>query len=294
MRVAHIIMAHKNPNQLVRLIEKLSHDHFDIYIHLDAKSDKTPYLDLLSIPQVYFIKNRVTCNWGGFSFVQAIFSSVTEVLQNGQKYKFINLLSAQDYPIYNSDYIYDYLQVNKGLNFISFDKEGSDWWIDAKKRYQRYHFTDTKIVGKYLLQSILNRLLPKRKMPMGLVPYGSSDSSWWTLSIDCASYICNQFNESTTLKKFFRFCWGTDEFVIATLVMNSPYKSNVVNNNLRYIDWSEGGAHPKTLTTKDLEKVLHSKKIFARKFDINVDHEILDLLDQHLLKSNKYLRNTSL
>ena len=46
--------------------------------------------------------------------------------------------------------------------------------------------------------------------------------------------------------------------------------------DLRYTDWSEGGAHPKTLDDTDYEKIMSSGKLFARKFDEEKSKKIID------------------
>jgi hypothetical protein len=58
----------------------------------------------------------------------------------------------------------------------------------------------------------------------------------------------------------------------------------LINNNLRYIDWSENQSSPKTITVKDKEKLMESNAFFARKFDMNIDADILDFLDNKSLK----------
>jgi hypothetical protein len=55
----------------------------------------------------------------------------------------------------------------------------------------------------------------------------------------------------------------------------------MVNNDLRYIDWSMGGVSPKTLSIDDAEAILASGKLFARKFDLSKGPELLDLIDGH-------------
>ena len=47
---------------------------------------------------------------------------------------------------------------------------------------------------------------------------------------------------------------------------------------LHYVDWSEGGNSPKTLTIDDYEKLKASDKLMARKFDIGTDINILNHL----------------
>src|SRR4051812_30076421 len=99
MNVANIIMAYKNPAQLERMIKAMNHTSFYVYIHIDKKIDIAPFLYLANLERVEFIKDRRLCNWGGFSFVKAIFASLEEVVNAPVSYDFYNLMSAQDYPI---------------------------------------------------------------------------------------------------------------------------------------------------------------------------------------------------
>lgn len=46
--------------------------------------------------------------------------------------------------------------------------------------------------------------------------------------------------------------------------------------DLRYVDWSEGEDHPKTLDDTDYEKIMSSGKLFARKFDEEKSRKIID------------------
>jgi hypothetical protein len=62
--------------------------------------------------------------------------------------------------------------------------------------------------------------------------------------------------------------------------MNSHYRDSVFNNNFRYIDWSGGGSHPKLLTTEDYEKIIATDNILGRKFNMDIDEHMLDLLDE--------------
>jgi hypothetical protein len=61
--------------------------------------------------------------------------------------------------------------------------------------------------------------------------------------------------------------------------MNSPLRETVVNDNLRYLDWSRTPA-PAVLGVGDLDGMLGSDKLFARKFDESVDRDVLDRLDE--------------
>ena len=47
---------------------------------------------------------------------------------------------------------------------------------------------------------------------------------------------------------------------------------------LRYIDWTTGPEHPRTLRMDDLENLSNSNALFARKLDEKVDSELIDSL----------------
>lgn len=284
MRIAHIIMAHKYPDQLLRLVRRIDHPFSNIFVHVDKKTDIKNFKYIQKEIKIHFIVNRKTCNWGGNSFVEGIVSSLREVLQEPWEYDYINLISAQDYPLMTSEQIYKFLLAKKGTNFISYElTRDSDWWRDAVTRYQNYHFTDLKLKGKYFVQKIVNKLFSRKTVPALIELYGGSKSSWWTITGDCAKYLSQELQEGNEFWRFLKYSWGTDEFAIATVIMNSEFRNKTTNNNLRYIDWSEGNAHPKVLRTEDFDLIRHSGMMFARKFDLNVDSEILDVIDKTLL-----------
>jgi len=281
MRIAHIILAHKNPEQLARLIKRLSHRSSDFYIHLDKKVDIDDFRYLEKLENVSFIKNRVKCNWGGNTLSIGILTSMEEILNSGIAYDFINLVSGQDYPIVSANEFYNYFRDKKGYNFISYDDDkNSQWWKQAKQRYERYHFTDFNFTAKYFFERIFNFVAPKRKFPSQLEVFGGSKATWWIISRACAEDIIATLAQNNTLNNFLKYCWGTDELVIPTLILNSKHKSKTINNNFRYIDWSEGNAHPKMLSAADYENIITSDNFLARKLDLEFDRVIFDKLDK--------------
>lgn len=84
-------------------------------------------------------------------------------------------------------------------------------------------------------------------------------------------YLRNHYNYVS----YFMHCSTPDESFFQTLVMNSPYKDER-EDYLHYVDWSESGNSPKTLTIDDYEKLKASDKLMARKLDTEVDRRIID------------------
>lgn len=278
MKIAHLILTHANPHQLKRLVERLAHPDADFYIHVDLKTDIQPFLFLES-ENIKFIKNRVSVHWGAYSIVQATVNSFEEILKADIKYDFINLLSGQDYPIKSTSAIHHFFENNLGKAFMHTLSVANEWQ-EAIPRLTKYHLCNYHFAGKHTVEKWLNILLPSRKMPNNLVPVGRSQ--WFTITAEHAQYIVTYLQENKNIKRFFELTWGSDEIVFQTILFNSIYQKDMVNDNLRYIDWSEGKASPKTFTIDDLHTLIDSGKLFARKFNENVDVAILDELDELL------------
>ena len=72
-----------------------------------------------------------------------------------------------------------------------------------------------------------------------------------------------------------------------TIIMNSPFKDKVVNDNLRYIVWpSAFDSSPINVVKSDFPKLKTSPQLFARKFDMTMDCEVMDMIDQQILDIN--------
>lgn len=280
MKLAHLILTYTDPLQTERMIRRLWHPDTDFYIHVDKKIDITEHLFLDEIKNVYFIQNRVEVRWAGYNTIIATFSCIKEIEATGRKYDYINFLSGQDYPIKSVREIYAFLGINYGKQFIEAIDIEKEVQEDLPK-FNRYHLANYNFRGKYRLESVINTLLAPRKIPHDLTIYGKS--MFWTLTQDAANFVVNTVEGNQKLHDFFFYSWGCDEFVFQTVLMNSHYKNSVVNNHCRYLDWSSGGSHPKTLCAEDFEKLKQSKHLFARKFKTSHDTEILDLIDKHLL-----------
>jgi len=278
MRFACLIVTYTSAELTIRMIKKLDNGDFDFYIHLDKKVDINTHKALFDMPNVIFIKDRIDVKWAGYTVVQASFNGLREIRASGKKYEFINLLSGQDYPLKSADYISKFLSTQVGKQLIKhwdFETE----WDEAFARIHKYHFTDKAFKGRYLLQRIINSIV-KRKPPTDLRFYGTS-STFWTLTPECAYYVMEYIEARPKFERFLKFTWGSDEFIFQTIIMNSHWKEQVHNNNYRYIDWSGGGSHPKLLTTEDYEKIIVTDNILGRKFNMDVDAHVLDLIDEH-------------
>ncbi|PSR56851.1 glycosyl transferase [Adhaeribacter arboris] len=279
MKVAHLILTHNQPRHVERLIKQLLYADDAIFIHVDKKADLSSYHSLKSYRNVFFINNRVAVDWGSYNVVEATLNSFQEMLHASGQYQYFNLVSGADYALQTAGTIHQFLEAHPGKAFMSYQLINEEW-PEAIPRITEYHFNNYRFPGKYLLQKIMNKVLAKRTMPNGLIPVGRSQ--WFTISTNCVQYILEYWAAHPALRRFTKLTWAPDEFIFQTILYNSEYRKVMVNDNLRYIDWSEGKASPKTFTLKDKNQLIASDKFYARKFDLENCGAILDYLDQKL------------
>jgi len=279
MRIAHLILTHGKPDQLKRLVQKLTCDGDSVFIHVDLKTPINEYDFFQSYPNVYFVQHRIKVYWGSYRMIQATINACKEIIATGIAFDYVNLLSGQDYPLKSGAYIHRFLEKNPGKAFMEFYRISNEW-TEAIPRLEKYHLANYPFKGAYQLEMFLNFLLPRRKLPGQWVAVGRSQ--WFTITLQHAQYVIDYLEKHPRVKRFFQFTWGSDEFVFQTVLFNSPHKNEMVNNNLRYIDWSEKKASPKTLTMQDAEMLVQSDKLFARKFNNKIDEEIFNYIDMHI------------
>ncbi len=276
MKLAYIIQAHKGFNQLKILVDTLSRNS-DVYLHIDKKSQQL-YQELRGqynkSENIFIITDRVSVNWSGFSQVEATLNLLKAT--QGKGYDYITLLSGQDFPIKSHEEIVSYLRENPKREFvhIAHDYENYRWRL---LRYSPWgenpnirRFPLNKINSIYIkfqnLFNVQNPFFKNQDIYMG--------SSWFTITNGATEYILD--NITPELIENYKKTTCADEHFFQTLLMNSKFKDRVEEYNLTYIDWSEGNPNPKTLTIEDYPKLKESSKLFARKFDIEVDKEVLE------------------
>lgn len=276
---AYLILAHAHPQQLARLVRALRHPDVHLYIHLDAKTELKTFEQAISGEDVFFVKSREKVAWGAYSLVQATLNGFAEITRSGHPYAYVHLISGQDYPLVPYETMAGFFQENAGKQFMEFYPV-EDVWTEAIPRLRKYHFVNFDFPGKFFAERVVNAVMPARTMPDDLVAVGRSQ--WFSITPDAIRYMLGYLGRHPEVVRFFRLTWGVDELIFQTLLYNSPFREHLVNDNLRYIDWSAGGASPKNLTNADWPAIEASGKFFARKFTEN--EGILDRIDQSKLR----------
>lgn len=284
MKLAILLLTHKNPAQVQRLIKKLAHPSIRIFLHADKKAGWNKEIFPVETP---FIENNIQVYWGDFSPVQATLNGMKEIRQCPYEFDYFILLSGQDYLIKSIDALLHFLEANKGKEFIEHTPVSKEGWSDAMSRYQYYHYRKNKNKTGWFFYTMVRIFMKlaglKRKPPMPV--WGGSQ--WFTITKEAFDYILSYTEGHPEYISFMKKSNFTDELFFQTILMNSPYKDNCVDDNLRYINWdTQSGkkvSSPKTLTLADYEQLQKSPAFFARKFDADIDSDILDKIDTTLL-----------
>lgn len=291
MSLAYVILAHKLPGQLGRLVSTLYHPEDRFYIHIDAKVASTPFRAELAerfgdAGNIGYVPS-VRCDWAGFGHVDATLRGMDLALA-GRGFSHLLLLTGQDYPIKPVERIRSYFAGSIGRSFMSWssgdppgsvDRTGNERWYwngDLGRLERRFYL----VRGRW--RQVPNRFfpfVPPRPMPLGFRPY--QGLAYWNLSVEAVRYVQRLTQEKPELVRFFRRVWGCDEFFFQMALMNSPLKDTLVNEDFRYMNWD--GYHPVTLRAADHDALSASKKFFARKVDETIDAALLDRIDETLL-----------
>ncbi|MCX2495862.1 hypothetical protein OQX63_20375 [Pedobacter sp. PF22-3] len=294
MRIAYLILAHQNIDQLALLIDTLTYGTRNFcFLHLDARLHTPSFsrkLNKLTKSQNWYaIKKRLIVNWGGFSMVEATLNLMLAALNYSNiKFDYLSLHSGMDFPIKSNQEIEQYLINNKEHQFMEFFKlPNLKKWAGngGLDRVNYYWFIDELGYLKSEELMIAQKKNKFRKERLEKIDSIYGGSQWWTLTADCAEYIIHFLNETVGFYHFFKYTNISDEMFFQTILLNSKYNGQIINNNLRLIDWSANLRSPKILDMSDLAKFKHSRCLYARKFDINIDANVIKSLYNRYLIS---------
>lgn len=195
------------------------------------------------------------------------------------------LISGVDFPLKSQADIHQFFDDNAGKEYIAFD-QCKERMEEFKDRIRYYHWLQDKIGrnrGKliaimYRLEDASLRMQHVLKVDrLKRCSYEiKKGANWFSITHDLAVYLLNQKN----IKKYFGNSLCADELVVQTLAYASPYRDNITGSNLRFIDWYRGD--PYTFTSDDYSQLVASDQLFARKFDENVDLNIVKMLLEYV------------
>lgn len=273
MTIAYFIVAHHKPRQLARLLDAL-HDPADsILVHVDRKAPAAVREAIArhaaARPNVDLLPSRRIA-WGGWSLAEIHLDAIRRLLERDRAWRWFANLSGQDFPLRSPDAIRAELEAAPERNHLEAAPIDAFPEPERRRLRRRLQFRYVEAGGEV----VETTQAPER--PAG-VRVDWKGAGWFTLTrAFCEWIVADPLAHRCAAAV--RHAFIPDELLMQTLAMNGPFRGTVTGDPRRMIRWTPGARHPETLTMRDRDALLASTAHFARKFDEDVDPEILDLL----------------
>lgn len=272
MNLTYVILAHNNPKHLLRLVSSLCADNIRFVIHIDSRASLSSFAEhftALDLKSISFIKKRCPSYWGSFGIVQATLNCLKFVYDKLPLTERVILMSGQDYPIKNNQYIHEYLKANPMAIYLDFNRVPYDIWYQGG-------------TGRFPYFEKINEVMEI-----------FAGSQWFSLPNYALKIIFDFIKLNPNFMKYFRAVDIPDESFFQTLFLNCGEKiveDNLINRNLHLIKWDYPYLHPRSFNEHHFRLIKRSRFLFARKFNAETPSKILDEIDFKLL-SQKKLKN---
>ena len=277
MSIAVMMLLHKNKDQVIRLIKHLSTD-FDVYVHIDKRSN----IIVESTENVYVYK-KFSTYWGSFNQIMATLFLFMEAYK--KKYDRYLLISGQDLPIKSNKEIIDFFEGNnkefiKSAKMPVQDLKGNGGLDRMTKYWPNWrHRGSNNIILKILFKNIV---LPFFNLVSNIIPRPIDydfykGTNWINVTHICVNKILDFLEKYPEFIKRFKWTNCADEIFFQTIIKQFN-ELEIVNESLRYINWTDGPEYPKVFRKIDYENIFNSNQLFARKFDADIDNEIIEMI----------------
>lgn len=300
MNIGFVILSHRDPGMLQRLVSRLnrSFDSPPIVCHHDTHQMS---IDSERFPSnVQFVARPIRTRWGHISLVHA-FRIALRQLYEWRPTDWFVFLSANDYPVKSGSQILAELRESPFDAYL--DHRPIPGYADlppaakpnfalstrcpmwVRLAYNRYIATNIKYPGFNRKGEPCIRRFPLRH-PRWIRHKTFNEQfrcyagdAWLTARANCAELIYGDTDTSRRLHEHYKSRLIPDESYFQTVLCNAP-GLKLCNDNKRYADWSSGKPNPKWLGMEDLPALLDSHHHFARKFSEKHDARVLAELDR--------------
>jgi hypothetical protein len=299
------IQSHRDPEQIYRLVRTLRRGCPRSPILLQhnpsgGRLDESPLADLEGVHFLTPSRPQVRANFS--CQVQPYLDAIDWLEREGMEYSWLMNLTAQDYPVKPLTDIEAFYEAATCDGFIRywdvFSAESP--WSHRKPRARYWHQYRRLGAGAepwLRAAKVLTRVLPLHfyldygplvgvralRTPFhdGFRCYGGW--AWFSLRRKAVLYLREFLREHPEVVRHYQGTVTPEESIVQTVLVNSRL-FELVNDDYRLIDYSKAvKGSPKTMTTADLPTLASERYHFARKFDFEVDREVLDRIDRELL-----------
>ena len=305
MKVCYFIQAHKNPDQVYRLVKtiKSSSPSAQVLIGYDFTNSYLDMAPFQGLSDVNLIRGDFPVRRAEFSALQPYLNAVNWLFDQESDFDWLAYISGQDYPVQPLSQVDKFLSETDYDGFIQYFNVFSDeslWNVEQglKRYFYQYIRLPKSTTGlfkklrrfkKYTkfqfdLISGVRIGLPSSQHPFNedFICYGGNQRHF--LSRKCTMFLKQFIGDNPTFVKYYQKTFTPEESFVQTILVNSN-KFKLFNEHKIYDDYRNNiDGHPKILTVEDYPEIINGNYFFARKFA--QDSEILDRLDSVIFAKN--------
>lgn len=299
MKLAFLISTHTDVQQLQRLVEALP-DNSVFFIHVDKKSDIIPFIEAFtSDDRVKFIKHRVNVRWGSINEVEYQMELVRAALEYGEQFERLITISGMDYPVWSKEQIVQFFEQDREKEYLAAIDVSFPWrmsaiyqqyffWIHKPKSGWEYYVT--RAFGRALKMLGIKKPLCKKIGDKTYKLY--KGAAWWAITPKLAKVILYEWDTNEKLNDWLKWCMCPAELFAQTVALNDEvWKEKCIEHRekkcglplltpLTYVKW-RGRGQIVELDESDYTTLIHSNKMFARKFVSGKSETLVNMILQY-------------
>ncbi len=293
MKIAYLISAYTEPEQLGNLVKALDVKEVEFFIHIDAKVDINPFL--LQCPRkenIHFLEKRERVCWGGFSQVRAIMKMTKSALDTGIKFERLVSMTGTDYPVMSNAEIVSFFRENKSKEIICAKDRSHEQgtYLYYVNDYANIQNLIVKLYKRILHEAERRFNIQKKHPPKINKQYVNvySGSDYWALTRECAQYVYHMYENEQKYNRWMSTVHIPSEKYVQTILCNSAYKEKCMLFDVTASFYDMAPLHYviykdkiKILNESDYDDIIGSGKMLARKLYAKESAKLMEMLELH-------------
>jgi hypothetical protein len=273
------------------LLDALVHPQVRLYLHVDKRVPQEPFREAAAAAaaETQFLPPRAS-DWAAAGVIDVILDALRRGLADGCDY--FMLISGQDFPLKPAAELVAFAEAAGSRTYMEhWPLSDSIHAFGGRNRTDFYAYTvrgrrlvcvpwgeDTRsmsVRGRAVNSALRLRSVFKGKRRFPDYARAHAGAAWWNMSRDAADYVLRFADAHPDYRRYHTYTAATDEVFFQSILAGTEYADSheLVDDAQRFYVWD--GTHARTLVAADLPAMIESGKLFARKFDIDVDAEVI-------------------
>ncbi len=301
MKIAYLLMAHKDPELIRRLVASLE-DSGDFFIHIDKKTDIQQFRDALDgYSHVFWADNRIKVNWAAWSMTEVYLLLLKQAFESKNNYDRFVFLTGQDYPLMSNKQIVTEFCNNPDVEYIMAYKISTSTIPTDKNKVLKKWYFENPFNNRFLRRCwysftyrVLTRLSNRGTTTVPL--NGECVESYFGQMLSAftrkgAELLLSVFENDKEYNKVMKHVHASVEHYWHTIIFNSPLRMKTIQNGeeheiTEHFGWAPLHYHTYIDDTSvfyaaDFDVLINSGYMFCRKVMSDKSKELLDKIDEY-------------